>query len=97
MTERKLTKAQRAVVSRIKTLHNKGAPLNITAVRRHSHELLRAAYGTTRFWGWRAALADAGIDYARIRCELQDFAVCRICGPCPLYYLAVIEALAASS
>ena len=30
-------------------------------------------------------------------CEEAVEAVCRICGPCPLYYLAVIEALAASS
>ena len=76
----KLTKAQQKLVGRIKRLHQKNEPLNITAVKRRYPELMRDVYAVRPFWGWRRALKAAGLDYADVRTELSDYVTCRICG-----------------
>lgn len=32
------------------------------------------------FWGWKRALEDAGLDYAKINLELRDYVRCEVCG-----------------
>lgn len=80
MTKKKLTNAQQEVIAQIKRLYRRGEPLNITAVKRRHLELILKTYKTSRFWGWKRALEDAGIDYSMINVELADHVVCNICG-----------------
>lgn len=75
----KLTKIQREIVKAIRQLHRQGEPLNIPAVKRRHPELMAAVYALKPYWGWKQALADAGLGYADIKAELQDFCVCEIC------------------
>lgn len=75
----KLT-SRKSVIASIRRLHRTGQPLNLAAVIRSHPDLLRAVYGRTPFWGWRQALADAGIQYNAIRVVLRDTVTCRLCG-----------------
>lgn len=74
-----LTKTQQKLVKTIQHLHRRGEPLNITAVKRRHPELMEAVYAVKPFWGWKKALAAAGIRYAEIEVDQQDFCVCEIC------------------
>ncbi len=70
---------KRAVVAEIRRLHRQGAPLNISAVERRWPHLLAAALRPKRYWGWRQALRDAGLDYGRIHVEVLDTVTCQLC------------------
>lgn len=58
----------------------KRKPLNLSAVKRDDPQLVEAVYAVQPYWGWRAALTDAGIDYDSIRVELRQTVECHICG-----------------
>ena len=68
------------IISEIRRLYRKREPLNISAVKRRHPELIAAVYAMKPFWGWKKALADAGIAYSEIEVELQDHCTCQICG-----------------
>ncbi len=68
------------IISEIRRLYRKREPLNISAVKRRHPELIAAVYAMKPFWGWKGALADAGIAYSEIEVELQDHCTCQICG-----------------
>lgn len=74
-----LARTQRKIVKIIQRLHRLGEPLNITAVKRRHPELIEAVYAVKPFWGWKKALEAAGISYADIKVELQDYCFCEIC------------------
>jgi len=80
-----LTRQQ--IIKTIRNIHRCGEPLNITAVKRHHPELMKAVYAVRPYWGWKQALNDAGIDYARIKVELQEYITCELCGK-PMINLA---------
>jgi hypothetical protein len=63
----------------IRRLHTDGRPLNITAVKRHSPDLLRAIYTIPRLT-WKDALEAAGLDYQKIQIELMPTCACLLCG-----------------
>ncbi len=68
------------LIAEIKALHAKREALNISAVKRRLPELLAAVYRERPFWGWKSALADAGIGYEQIVVELETHCICRVCG-----------------
>ncbi len=69
------------IIREIQRLHARRAPLNIPAVKRSHRELIERVYAVRPFWGWKRALGDAGLSYAKINIELQDYLDCKICGP----------------
>jgi hypothetical protein len=75
-----LLPAQRIVIREIQRLHARRAPLNISAVKRSHPKLMERVYKVRPFWGWKRALEDAGLDYAKIYVELRDYVDCKICG-----------------
>jgi hypothetical protein len=75
------------LIAEIKALHQGREPLNIMAVKRRKPKLIEAVYATTPYWGWKQALADAGIDYKDINVEYDDKVDCRICRQ-PFVFLA---------
>ena len=54
--------------------------LNLSAVKREDPDLVQAVYDVQPYWGWKAALHDAGIDYGDIRVEVLQSVECQICG-----------------
>lgn len=80
MEKRKHTEEEQEILHRLKRLHESRKPLNIHAAKRRFPELIEAVYAMDPFWGWKNALADAGIDYAAINVELDEWVTCRICG-----------------
>lgn len=76
----KLTPRQSQLVRQIQRIHLKGQPLNIAAVKRRHPTLMERVYAVKPYWGWKQALADAGIDYREIKIELEPYATCPICG-----------------
>ena len=72
--------SQQKIIKTIRNIHRRREPLNITAVKRSHPELIQAAYAARPFWGWKQALQDAGIDYAKIKVELQEYITCELCG-----------------
>jgi hypothetical protein len=54
--------------------------LNLSAVKREDPELVQAVYDLQPYWGWKAALHDAGIDYGDIRVEVLQSVECQLCG-----------------
>ncbi|MBI2195240.1 MAG: hypothetical protein HYU36_24940 [Planctomycetes bacterium] len=75
-----LNRVQKEVVEEIKGLHKKREALNILAVQRFFPGLLRKAYSIKPFWGWKRALEAAGLNYSKIRVELEPYCECKICG-----------------
>jgi hypothetical protein len=71
---------QKSVIREIQRLHARRASLNIPAVKRTHPQLIERAYAIRPFWGWKRALEDAGLDYAKINIELRDYVDCKICG-----------------
>jgi hypothetical protein len=67
-------------IGKIRRLFLKREPLNLSAVKRRHPELLAGVYAVRPFWGWKQALADAGIEYSEVNVELLDYCTCRICG-----------------
>ncbi len=68
------------LIREIQRLHARRVPLNISAVKRSHPKLIERVYAVRPFWGWKRALADAGLDYAKINFELRDYVDCKICG-----------------
>ncbi len=77
---RPLTAGQEKIVGQIRTLHAARQPLNITAVKRRHPGLMKSVYAIKPYWGWKQALADAGVTYDDINTELLDYCRCQICG-----------------
>jgi hypothetical protein len=75
-----LLPAERVILREIRRLHARRAPLNIPAVKRSHPKLIEQVYAVRAFWGWKRALEDAGLDYAKINTELRDYVDCKICG-----------------
>lgn len=75
-----LLPAQRNIIREIQRLHSGRAPLNISAVKRSHPKLIERVYAVRPFWGWKRALEDTGLDYAKINVELRDYVDCKICG-----------------
>src|SRR5438128_542172 len=75
-----LTRAQKSIVREIRALHVRRAPLNISPVKRSQPKLIERVYAVRPYWGWKRALEDAGLSYAKINTELKDYVDCRICG-----------------
>ena len=71
---------RRKIIETIQRLHSSGEPLNISAVKRSHPELIRSVYDAVPFRGWKRALEDAGIDYFKIKVELEDVIKCELCG-----------------
>ena len=71
---------RQAIIDRIRALHERDEPLNISAVKRRHPGLVESVYSFKPYWGWRQALRDADIDYADIRVDLSETCVCRVCG-----------------
>jgi hypothetical protein len=79
--ETTLSPAERnAILTRIQSLHQAGEPMNLSAVKRRHPDLLARVFAVRPFWGWKQALADAGIDYGQIRVELGETVRCELCG-----------------
>ncbi len=55
------------MVQRIRQLHARREPLNISAVRRNRRELLQAAFEIKPFLGWLGAVRAAGLEYNQLR------------------------------
>jgi len=75
----RLTPVQRRIAARIRALHDAGEALNIAAVKRRHPGLIRDIYRLKPYWGWKAALAAAGLTYRAIAFRLQETVKCRIC------------------
>lgn len=75
-----LARIKESVVAEIKWLSKRGDPLNISAVKRSHPKLLEVVFGVRPFWGWKQAIEDACLDYAKIRVELAETVECRECG-----------------
>ncbi|HSI83893.1 MAG TPA: hypothetical protein VK970_08915 [Candidatus Methylacidiphilales bacterium] len=71
---------KRRLVAEIRGLHARRLPLNINAVKRHSPHLMTVVYSVKPYWGWRAALEEAGLNYEVINTEIATECECRICG-----------------
>ena len=74
------TAIQRNIIREIQRLHARRGPLNISAVQRSHPKLIERVYAVRPFWGWKRALEDAGLDYAKINVEVRDDVDCKICG-----------------
>ena len=72
--------SKKQIIHKIKQRFQQGQALNITAVKREMPKLIQSAYAVKPFWGWRQAVDDAGIDYADICVELEEYVTCAICG-----------------
>ncbi|TWU43911.1 hypothetical protein Q31b_14430 [Novipirellula aureliae] len=71
---------RKQVIQTIRRLHRRCEPLNLSAVKRDHPELVSAVYAETPYWGWKAALADAGLTYDKIRIYVRETTECRVCG-----------------
>jgi hypothetical protein len=79
MTSEK-TATQRQILQAIRQRHLTRKPLNLTAVKRDDPDLVRQVYSQRPYWGWKAALADAGLSYENIRIEILQYVICHLCG-----------------
>ncbi|MFC1451984.1 hypothetical protein ACFLSJ_01410 [Verrucomicrobiota bacterium] len=75
-----MTQKQRQLVREIRRLHRQGEPLNITAVKRRHPSIIKKVYAVKPSWGWKRALADAGIEYRKVKFQLEPYVDCRLCG-----------------
>jgi len=73
-------KEKQEVLDWIRAEHEAGQALNIHAVRRRNPDLLKLVYSVRPFWGWWQAIADAGLDYGKLKVDLEEKVACRICG-----------------
>ncbi len=69
-----------SLVHKLTTLHQRGRPLNITAVKRRSPRLVEAAFSQKPFLGWRNALKMAGIPLDEVVWEVMESVDCELCG-----------------
>ena len=75
-----MTDPKQQIIEKIRELYENRIPLNLVSVKRHFPELVKAVYSTKPYWGWKQALADAGISYNEIIIELEEYVECPICG-----------------
>jgi hypothetical protein len=68
-----------SILDQIRQLHATRKPLNLTAAKRDSPQLVEAVYRIPGM-GWKKALSLAGIDYEDIRIEPIPSCVCQLCG-----------------
>ena len=68
------------ILRKIRRRHVQRQPLNLSAVKRDDPQLVEVVYETKPYWGWKSALAEAGIDYADIHVEVRQSVECLICG-----------------
>ncbi|MBI2437560.1 MAG: hypothetical protein HYV36_01935 [Lentisphaerae bacterium] len=78
--KQRFTKEKAKIAAEIRSLYQRGEPLNLTAMKRQQPRLIKAVYGIRPFWGWKQALETAGIDYKKISIQLCDYVTCHICG-----------------
>lgn len=71
---------KKAILTAIRRRYIDRQPLNLAAVKREQPELVQAVYAATPYWGWKQALADAGLSYQSIRIEVRDTVSCQLCG-----------------
>lgn len=76
----KRTATQRKILQAIQQRYVARQPLNLTAVKRDDPDLVRQVYSQRPYWGWKAALADAGLSYDQIRIEIRQYVICQLCG-----------------
>ena len=74
------TATQRQILQAIRQRYVARQPLNLTAVKRDDPDLVRQVYSQRPYWGWKAALADAGLSYENIRIEILQYVICQLCG-----------------
>jgi len=77
---KKLASNRQSILRAIQQRFSNRQPLNITAVKRDDPKLVRQVYEQRPYWGWKAALADAGLTYDKIRIEIEQTVVCKLCG-----------------
>jgi len=77
---KKLESNRQSILRAIQQRFSNRQPLNITAVKRDDPKLVRQVYEQRPYWGWKAALADAGLTYDKIRIEIEQTVVCKLCG-----------------
>src|SRR5438132_2587619 len=75
-----LTRTQKIILREIRALHRRRMPLNISAIKRSHPKLMKRVYAVRPFWGWKRAVEDAGLSYAKINTELRHDVDCKICG-----------------
>lgn len=75
-----LNSRQKRIVAWISHAHEQLLPLNISAVQRRRPDLVTEAFAIRPFWGWRRALAAAGLGYDEIAFELLEKVSCEVCG-----------------
>ena len=63
------------VIGEIQRRYEERKPLNISAVKRKCPELMDIVYSQEEYWGWKQALADAGVCYTKINVDVQDYVV----------------------
>ena len=71
---------RKQIITAIRQRFARRMALNLSAVKRDDPKLVRSVYRITPYWGWKSALADAGITYDKIRVEVQESVECRLCG-----------------
>ncbi len=76
---RELTRPQRSITTRLVQMRERGEPLNLAAVVRRHPALVERVFSFEPPWGWRRALADAGIDALRVRMVVEQTVRCEIC------------------
>lgn len=76
----KLVSNRQTILRAIQQRFANRQPLNITAVKRDDPKLVQQVYEQSPYWGWKAALADAGLTYDKIRIEIEQSVVCKLCG-----------------
>ena len=72
--------SRRRILLAIRQRYLDRKPLNLTAVKRDDPELVRQVYDQRPYWGWKKALADAGLNYEDIHIEVLSWVACRVCG-----------------
>jgi hypothetical protein len=77
---KKVVSDRKSILQAIRQRFADRQPLNITAVKRDDPKLVRQVYEQRPYWGWKAALADAGLTYGKIRIEIEQSVVCKLCG-----------------
>jgi len=74
-----LVEPRQHVIGEIQKLYEGSKPLNISAVKRKSPELIDIVYSQEKYWGWKQALEDAGVCYTKINVDVQNYVVCKKC------------------
>src|SRR5690606_666833 len=74
------TMRKKTVLTALRRRYADRQPLNLSAVKRDQPDLVAAVYAATPYWGWKQALADAGLSYQSIQIEVRETIRCELCG-----------------